>query len=149
MFVDPHLLKTAAGPIAKSQVKTVIVNDSCMFAQGGEVDAFKAANPDLTVYTYDELRKLGEDDMVDPEPAKASDIYCIMYTSGSTGPPKGACITHQSLVAGSALPRPPLLFGANHTPPATQLPVSSPVSTSASATRSAFLPTCPSPTSSR
>ncbi|RDA88037.1 hypothetical protein CP532_5321 [Ophiocordyceps camponoti-leonardi (nom. inval.)] len=100
MFVDPHLLKTAKNPIKNSNVKTVIINNSCIFAQGGEIQEFKQANPDLTVLTYEELRQLGEENMVDPNPAKPSDLFCIMYTSGSTGPPKGACITHEGLVAG-------------------------------------------------
>ncbi|UNI18358.1 Long-chain-fatty-acid--CoA ligase [Purpureocillium takamizusanense] len=100
MFVDPQLLKTAAGPIRQSEVKTVIINDQSNFAEGGEIESFKAANPGLAVYTYEEVRKLGEDNPVDPVPAKPQDLYCVMYTSGSTGPPKGACITHEALVAG-------------------------------------------------
>lgn len=100
MYVDSHLLKTAENAIRKSNVKAVIVNDDCIFAQGGEVEEFKKNNPDLTVLTYEELRKLGEENPVDPVPAKPSELYCIMYTSGSTGLPKGACIKHESLVAG-------------------------------------------------
>jgi len=100
MYTDPHLLKTAAGAIRKANVKTVIVNTESVFANGGEVDEFKKENPDLTVYTYEELRKLGQENPVDPVPAKGEDLYCIMYTSGSTGLPKGACIKHESLVAG-------------------------------------------------
>ncbi|PFH59779.1 hypothetical protein XA68_11887 [Ophiocordyceps unilateralis] len=100
IFVDPHLLKTATNPIKNSSVKTVIINNSCMFAQGGEIQEFKQAHPDLTVLTYEELRQLGEENMVDPKPAKPTDLFCVMYTSGSTGPPKGACITHEGLLAG-------------------------------------------------
>jgi long-chain acyl-CoA synthetase len=104
MYVDPQLLKTAQGAIRKSDVKTVIVNTDCIFAAGGEVEDFKAKNPDLKVLTYEELRQLGKDKPVDPVPAKPEELYCIMYTSGSTGLPKGACIKHEALVAGSMWP---------------------------------------------
>ncbi|KFH41237.1 Long-chain-fatty-acid--CoA ligase-like protein [Hapsidospora chrysogenum ATCC 11550] len=102
MYVDPQLLKTAQKAIRKSAVKTVIVNAASVFAQGGEIDEFKKKNPDLNVLTWEELRKLGEENPVDPVPPKGEDLYCVMYTSGSTGLPKGACIQHESLVAGVA-----------------------------------------------
>ncbi|KAK5994974.1 Acyl-CoA synthetase FUM16 [Cladobotryum mycophilum] len=99
MFVDPHLLKTAVGPIKKAGVKTVIVNHESLFSTGGEIEEFKNNNPDLRVITHEELRQLGEENMVEPSPAKPTDLYCIMYTSGSTGLPKGACISHEALLA--------------------------------------------------
>lgn len=103
MYVDSQLLKTASEPIKKSSVKVVIVNDGTIFSKGGEVEKFKAEHPDLKVVTLEELRKLGEESPVEPNPAKPEDLYCIMYTSGSTGLPKGACITHEALIAGSTL----------------------------------------------
>lgn len=104
IYIDPHLLKTATEPLKKSNVKTVIVNEACNFAVGDEIEEFKAANPEFKVLTFDELRALGEANMVEPVPAKPTDLYCIMYTSGSTGVPKGACITHEALVAGGSSP---------------------------------------------
>lgn len=100
MFVDPHLLKTATGPLKKSKVRTVIVNEDCIFTEGGEIEKFKEANPDFKVITYQELRKLGEENPVEPNPPKPEEVFAIMYTSGTGGSPKGVCVRHESLVAG-------------------------------------------------
>ncbi|EEU42375.1 uncharacterized protein NECHADRAFT_68906 [Fusarium vanettenii 77-13-4] len=100
IFIDPHLLKIATNPLKKSNVKTVIVNDACIFGHPNDMENFAAANPEFKVLTVSQLRSLGENNMVDPVPAKPTDLFCIMYTSGSAGPPKGACITHEVLVAG-------------------------------------------------
>ncbi|KAI9331217.1 hypothetical protein BDR26DRAFT_1011057 [Obelidium mucronatum] len=53
----------------------------------------------LKVLSLHELQELGQKHLVDPVPPKGEDLALIMYTSGSTGPPKGVMLTHANVVA--------------------------------------------------
>ncbi|KAJ9068574.1 long-chain fatty acid-CoA ligase [Entomophthora muscae] len=59
----------------------------------------KSEFPDYKCYSWDELLDLGRDNPTSPDPPKPDDLAVIMYTSGSTGPPKGAMLKHSQLVA--------------------------------------------------
>lgn len=103
MYIDPQLLKTAAGPLKKAKgIKFVIYNNASHFSDGTEVEAFKQANPDITLINIEEVRQLGEDNPVDTVEPSPEDLYCIMYTSGSTGLPKGVPMTHGNIIAAVA-----------------------------------------------
>lgn len=67
-----------------------------------EEDLKKLTNVGITYYSFDEIEKLGKENpkvVVRPLP---DDINCIMYTSGSTGNPKGVVITHKNIAAAVA-----------------------------------------------
>ncbi|KAI1211378.1 long-chain-fatty-acid-CoA ligase [Annulohypoxylon truncatum] len=102
MYTDPHLLKTASRPLKNAKdVKFLIYNDTSNIPiSDKELEDFKSANSHLTIYSFTDLVALGEENPIDPVPPKASDMCCIMYTSGSSGTPKGVPITHEGIVAG-------------------------------------------------
>ncbi|KAF4435628.1 hypothetical protein F53441_13473 [Fusarium austroafricanum] len=102
MYIDPYLLKTAAEPLKKSKVHTLIMNEASIFGASEHLEAFKSANPKIKVISFEELCKSGQSAMVDPVYPEPDDLYCIMYTSGSGGVPKGVRIAHKNLIAGIA-----------------------------------------------
>jgi long-chain acyl-CoA synthetase len=99
IFLDPHLLPALINPLKEAtEIKYVIWNSQNDVKQEN-IDKLKQAHARLTIMSFEELRKLGESNPVDPVPPQPEDLCCIMYTSGSTGPPKGVPLRHKAVVA--------------------------------------------------
>ncbi|KAI4152028.1 MAG: hypothetical protein LQ341_000784 [Variospora aurantia] len=102
IYCDPQLLPTLINPLKEAkEVKYVIYNSEGEFKQEN-IDKLKAAVDHLTVLSFDELHQLGKDNPIEPTPPGPEDLCCIMYTSGTTGPPKGVPIKHKAVLASIA-----------------------------------------------
>ncbi|KAL8830542.1 MAG: hypothetical protein Q9191_001365 [Dirinaria sp. TL-2023a] len=102
IYCNPDLLNLLTKPLEEAkEVKFVIYNTDPEVKQE-DIKQLKSKFPYLTVVSFDELQKLGEENPVDPVPPNPEDLCCIMYTSGSTGPPKGVPIKHKAVLASIA-----------------------------------------------
>ncbi|KAK5118513.1 hypothetical protein LTR62_003028 [Meristemomyces frigidus] len=110
IFLDPHLLEKLIKPLQEAKdIQHVIYNDDEAPTTTTKpeklqesIKKLKEAHPHLSVQSFSELVKSGEENMVDPTPPKPEDLCCIMYTSGSTGAPKGVLLTHKNVLASIA-----------------------------------------------
>jgi long-chain acyl-CoA synthetase len=109
IYLDPHLLKTLIKCLNKAKDITKVIYNSSEDVKQEDIAALKEAHPHLEIMSFEDLRKLGEENPVDTVPPAPEDLACVMYTSGSTGTPKGVTIKHKNIVASGkpGIPPPP------------------------------------------
>lgn len=114
MFTDNSLLQSLIVPLQQTpEMKYIIYNEPIVESDKrhdgqlylnakNAINKLKEVRPDIKFYSFDELLELGHKakDEVELNLPKPEDISCIMYTSGSTGDPKGVVLTHANIVAG-------------------------------------------------
>ncbi|XP_062435656.1 long-chain-fatty-acid--CoA ligase 5 [Rhea pennata] len=62
----------------------------------------RGAKVGVEILTLHEVEELGRNNVIEPIPPKPEDLCIVCFTSGTTGTPKGAMLTHENVVANAA-----------------------------------------------
>lgn len=99
IFTSAELLPTVEKAAKKcSKLILVVYNGE---AKQEHLDRFSLLN--IEVLSIQQVTQLGREHPIEARTPEPEDLCCIMYTSGSTGNPKGVMLTHKNVVAASKI----------------------------------------------
>jgi long-chain acyl-CoA synthetase len=103
VLVDNYNLASLVNPLQKgTDIRIIIYRDDIEDQESNkDIQALRAIG-DFKILSFSELKNLGKENPVEPSLPKPEDVAMIMYTSGSTGPPKGVVLLNSTVVAGVA-----------------------------------------------
>ncbi|EKM52287.1 uncharacterized protein PHACADRAFT_260590 [Phanerochaete carnosa HHB-10118-sp] len=100
IFTNADLLSVVSKVAANVPTLRLVVYDG--EADNAVLDKIRGARESIQVLSIDEVRMIGREkskDILKARVPKPETVACIMYTSGTTGAPKGVVITHANLIA--------------------------------------------------
>ncbi|WPH04741.1 Hypothetical protein R9X50_00763600 [Acrodontium crateriforme] len=103
IFIDPALLPRVTKAIHKAKdIQAIVYNEHApQPIDQKDIDALKKEHPQVSIHSFGEFLATATE-LVDPVPPSADSLACIMYTSGSTGAPKGVLLKHSTIIAAIA-----------------------------------------------
>ncbi|XP_035515055.1 long-chain-fatty-acid--CoA ligase 1 [Morone saxatilis] len=93
-----------AASLLENKEKGVTPKLSCLVLFNDFSDAFveRAKNCEVEVLKLEQLMDLGRQNLKDPVPPQPQDLAVVCFTSGTTGKPKGAMITHGNIASNTS-----------------------------------------------
>ncbi|KAI0232181.1 long-chain fatty acid-CoA ligase [Massospora cicadina] len=97
IFIAPEQIDTLTKILSDVPTLTHVILTEALGAE--QKECLLKIRPELEIYTFDEFMKLGQDHPCEHNPPTEDDVCLIMYTSGTTGNPKGVVIKHRNIIA--------------------------------------------------
>ncbi|XP_010069762.2 long chain acyl-CoA synthetase 1 isoform X1 [Eucalyptus grandis] len=96
VFIQDKKVKQLLNPdcLSAKKLKSIIC-----FTSMAEGEKEEAVQTGTIPYTWDEFLQMGKENPSDILPPRPFDICTLMYTSGTSGDPKGVVLTHENLAS--------------------------------------------------